>query len=52
MTVLPAGGGKPELVATDGLVMPGGVAVATDGTVYVTNNALSRDGESIVTLNR
>jgi hypothetical protein len=33
---VPAGGGDPELIASEGLVFPGGVAVADDGTVYVT----------------
>ena len=32
---VPAGGGEPELIASEGLVMPGGMAVADDGTIYV-----------------
>ena len=32
---VPAGGGSAELIASDGLPMPGGLAVADDGTIYV-----------------
>lgn len=32
---VPAGGGAAELIVSDGLPMPGGMAVAEDGTVYV-----------------
>lgn len=31
------GSGEPELLARDGLIAPGSVAVAPDGTVYVSN---------------
>jgi hypothetical protein len=33
--MVPAGGGAPELITSEGLVMPGGLAVADDGTIYV-----------------
>jgi hypothetical protein len=32
---VPAGGGDAELIVSDGLPMPGGLAVADDGTVYI-----------------
>ena len=32
---VPSGGGTPELIASDGLVLPGGMAVADDGTLYI-----------------
>ncbi len=32
---VPAGGGSAELITSDGLPMPGGMAIAEDGTVYV-----------------
>ncbi len=35
LSVVPSGGGEAELIASDGLVMPGGMAVADDGTIYV-----------------
>ena len=34
---VPAGGGSPELLLTDPLFMPGGLAVGPGGEVYVTN---------------
>jgi hypothetical protein len=32
---VPAGGGEPELVTSEGIPFPGGLAVADDGTVYI-----------------
>jgi sugar lactone lactonase YvrE len=49
---VPAGGGDPTLVATDGLVAPGGVAVGADGAVYVSNGSVMPNGGSIVKLNQ
>lgn len=46
------GGGEPTLVATDGLMAPGGVAVDADGTVYVSNGSVMPGGGAIVTLNQ
>ena len=40
---VPAGGGEPELIATDPLVQPGGILVAEDGTIYISNNAMGKD---------
>ena len=45
---VPPGGGQAELVMTDGLVMPGGIAVDKDGNVYVANMAVSPGGEGTV----
>lgn len=47
---VPAGGGTPELIVSDGLVMPGGMAVAEDGTVYVSTCAVCVGGGSLVSL--
>lgn len=49
---IPAGGGEATVVATDGLMMPGGVAVDANGTVYVANGSQMPGGGSIVTLNQ
>jgi hypothetical protein len=49
---IPAGGGEPTVVATEGLMMPGGVAVDANGTVYVANGSQMPGGGSIVTLNQ
>ena len=45
---VPPGGGQAELVMTDGLVSPGGIAVDKDGNVYVANMAVSPGGEGTV----
>ena len=34
---IPPGGGDPEMLNVEGLVMPGGIAVADDGSLYITN---------------
>jgi hypothetical protein len=47
---VPAGGGTPELLVSQGLPMPGGLAVADDGTVYVSTCAVCPDGGSIVSI--
>jgi len=49
---IPAGGGEATVVASEGLMMPGGVAVAADGTVYVSNGSQMPGGGSIVSLNQ
>jgi sugar lactone lactonase YvrE len=35
LLAVPAGGGEPTLIASEGLLMPGGLAVAEDGSIYV-----------------
>jgi hypothetical protein len=45
---VPAGGGTPELLVSQGLPMPGGIAVGSDGTVYVSTCAVCPGGGSIV----
>jgi len=47
---VPAGGGTPELIVSEGLVMPGGMAVAEDGTLYVSTCAVCVNGGSLVSL--
>ena len=47
---MPAGGGTPELITAEGLVMPGGMAVAEDGTLYVSTCAVCVNGGSLVSL--
>lgn len=34
---VPAGGGSQETIASEGLVMPGGLAIGPDGALYVSN---------------
>jgi hypothetical protein len=48
---VPAGGGDPELLVSDGLPMPGGLAVADDGTVYVSTCAVCPGQGAVVSLN-
>lgn len=48
---VPAGGGTPELVTADGLVMPGGMAIDKDGAIYISTCAVCHPkGGSIVKL--
>ena len=47
---VPAGGGTPELITAEGLVMPGGMAVAEDGTLFVSTCAVCANGGSLVSL--
>jgi len=48
---VPAGGGEPTLVTTDGLVLPGGIAIGTDDAIYVSNGGRFPGEGSIVKLN-
>jgi DNA-binding beta-propeller fold protein YncE len=45
---IPAGGGAATVLATDGLMMPGGIAVDAMGTVFVANGSQMPGGGSIV----
>ena len=45
-------GGRPELVVSEGLVAPNGVAVDRKGDVYITNNSLSPDNGQVVKVKR
>lgn len=49
---VPAGGGVPELVLTDGLVMPGGLAAADDGTIYVANGTMAPGMGTLIAITR
>ncbi len=40
------------VVASDGLMMPGGLAIGADGTIYVANGSQMQGGGSIVSLNQ
>jgi sugar lactone lactonase YvrE len=46
---VPPGGGEPTLLASDGLLAPGGVTVGPDGTVYLSTGAVMPNGGAIVT---
>ena len=49
---IPAGGGDPEMLNVDGLVMPGGIAVADDGSLYITNcSACPAGAGSVINVN-
>jgi hypothetical protein len=45
---VPAGGGTPELLLTDPLFAPGGMAVAADGSLYVSNCAVCQGGGEVL----
>jgi sugar lactone lactonase YvrE len=45
---VPAGGGSQVTIASDGLVMPGGLAVGPDGALYVSNfSIMPGDGQVV-----
>ena len=48
--MVPAGGGSPELILDEGLVMPGGMAVAEDGTIYVSTCTVCADAGGVVSV--
>jgi len=47
---VPPGGGTPEDITPEGLVMPGGIAIADDGTLYMTTCAVCPDMGGVVSL--
>ena len=47
---VPPGGGAPQLVMSDGLIMPGGIAIDQDGNVYVSQQAVSFGQGSVIKL--
>ena len=50
LKAVPPGGGEPTLVASDGLVTPGGIAVSADDEIYISNGSAQPGGGSIVKL--
>lgn len=48
--MVPAGGGSPELILDEGLVMPGGMAVAEDGTIYVSTCTVCANAGGVVSV--
>ena len=48
--MVPSGGGEPALIASDGLVMPGGLAVADDGTIYVSTCTVCAGAGGVVSV--
>jgi sugar lactone lactonase YvrE len=47
---VPAGGGDPELITSEGLLMPGGIAVSDDGTIYVSTCTVCPGAGGIVSI--
>lgn len=47
---VPPGGGEATLVASEGLITPGGIAVSADDEVYISNGSAQPGGGSIVKL--
>jgi sugar lactone lactonase YvrE len=47
---VPPGGGTPEDITPEGLIMPGGLAIADDGTVYATTCAICPEMGGVVSL--
>lgn len=48
--MVPAGGGEPVLITSEGLAMPGGLAVADDGTIYVSTCTVCAGGGAVVSV--
>lgn len=44
------GGGTPEDITPEGLLMPGGIAIADDDTIYITTCAVCPDMGGVVSL--
>jgi len=47
---VPPGGGEATLVASEGLITPGGIAISSDDEVYIANGSAQPGGGSIVKL--
>lgn len=47
---VPLGGGEATLVASDGLITPGGIAISADDEIYISNGSAQPGGGSIVKL--
>ena len=47
---VPPGGGEATLVASDGLITPGGIAISADDEIYIANGSAQPGGGSIVKL--
>jgi sugar lactone lactonase YvrE len=47
---VPAGGGEPELITNEGLVMPGGMAIDADGVIFISTCAVCPGGGGIVSV--
>jgi hypothetical protein len=45
---VPAGGGSPVTIASDGLVMPGGLAIGPDDALYVSNFSIMPDAGQVI----
>ena len=50
LKAIPPGGGEAVVVATEGLITPGGVAVSADDEVFVSNGSAQPGGGAIVKL--
>ena len=50
LKAVPPGGGEPTLVAMDGLITPGGIAISADDEIYIANGSAQPGGGSIVKL--
>ena len=50
LKAVPPGGGEPTLVASDGLITPGGIAISADDEIYISNGSAQPGGGSIVKL--
>jgi DNA-binding beta-propeller fold protein YncE len=47
---VPADGGEPELLLTEGLLMPGGMDVAEDGTIYISTCTVCPSAGAVVSV--
>lgn len=47
---VPPGGGEATLVASEGLITPGGIAISADDEIYISNGSAQPGGGSIVRL--
>jgi sugar lactone lactonase YvrE len=50
LKAIPPGGGEATLVASEGLITPGGIAISADDEIYIANGSAQPGGGSIVKL--
>jgi sugar lactone lactonase YvrE len=49
---VPPGGGEATLVASEGLMTPGGIAISADDEIYISNGSVQPGSGAIVRLDQ